>query len=109
MRIKTQPKKLTSSSRAYAQQYHGEYFRIMRINRTLPIPLYYIKSMNTGEIIEDGFYAEELQVQRGNVWKIERVVRRRVNNGVREIRVKWAHFGPQHNSWIPEADVVQRF
>jgi transposase InsO family protein len=109
VRVKTQPKKVSSSARAYAEQFKGEYFRVVRINRTLPIPMYYLRSYDTGEIIKDGFYAEELQRQRGDVYKIERVIRRRTRNGVREIYVKWLHFGPHWNEWIPESAVTRAY
>ncbi len=109
VRIKTDPRKITSAARAYAQQFHGEYFNIMRINRTLPIPLYYLRSVDTGELIVGGFYANELQKIRGELYKIERVLGRRVRNGVRELRVKWKYFGPNWNEWIPEANVARVF
>lgn len=109
VRIKTLAKKVSSSNRAYAEQFKGEYFRVMRINRTLPIAMYYLRSLDTGEMIEGGFYAQELQRQRGNVYKIERVIRRRVRRGVREMYVKWKDFGPQWNEWIPETDIVATY
>ena len=106
VRVKTDAKKsISSSSRAYAEQFHGEYFRIVRINRTLPIAMYYLRSLDTDEYIEGGFYANELQRQRGELWKIEAVLRRRVRRGVPQVLVKWKYFGPRHNEWIPEADV----
>ncbi len=106
VRIKTLAKKVSSSNRAYAEQFKGEFFRIVRINRTLPIAMYYLRSLDTGEFIDGGFYAQELQRQRGNVYKIERVIRRRTRRGIREIFVKWKYFGPQWNEWIPETNVV---
>ncbi len=109
VRLKTLPKKVSSSSRAYAEQFHGEFYTIVRINRTLPIAMYYLRSMDTGELIEGGLYANELQRQRGNVWKIERVVAERVRAGRRELYVKWKYFSDRHNSWIPAGNVVQAF
>lgn len=109
VRVKTEAKKVSSSNRAYAEQFHGEYFVITRINRTLPIAMYYLRSLDTGEHIEGGFYANELQRQRGDVYKIERVLRRRTRNGVREVRVKWKYFGDRWNEWIPEDAIVQVF
>ncbi len=109
VRIKTDPKKITSEARAYAKQFHGEHFKIVRINRTFPNPLYYLRSMDTDELIEGGFYASELQRVRGNVYQIERIVGRRVRNGRREIKVKWKYYGPAHNSWIPANSVVRVF
>ena len=107
VRIKTDPKKITSGARAYAQQFKGEYFKIDRINRTLPNPLYHLSSTDTGEDIIGGFYANELQRVRGEVYKIERVLDRKVENGRRMIKVKWKYFGNEHNSWIPARDVVR--
>ncbi len=107
VRIKTEAKKVSSSNRAYAEQFHGEYFRIVRINRTLPVAMYYLRSLDTGEFIEGGFYANELQRQRGDVYKIERVIRRRTRRGRREAFVKWKYFGDDWNEWIPEETIVQ--
>lgn len=109
VRIKSDPKKITAAARAYAQQFKGEYFRIVRINRTLPIALYYLRSNDNDDYIEGGFYANELQRQRGDVYKIEAELGRRVRRGVREILVKWKYFGPRWNQWIPEADVRRVF
>ena len=106
VRVKTSSSKVSSSSRAYAEQFKAEYFRIVRINRTLPVAMYYLRSLDTEEFIEGGFYAQELQRQRGEVYKIERVLARRVRRGVAEIKVKWKDFGPRWNEWIPESQVV---
>lgn len=105
VRVKTMAKKVSSSSRAYAEQFKGELYTIVRVNRTLPIPLYYLRSLDTDDYIDGGFYANELQRKRGNIYRIERVHRQRRRRGVLEYYVKWKHFGPRHNSWIPAADV----
>ncbi len=109
VRLKTLPKKISSSAHSYAEQFHGEYFRIVRINRTLPIPLYYLRSLDTEEHISGGFYANELQPQRGDVYIIEKVLKRRTRRGRREILVKWMFFGPRWNEWIPEANVTRAY
>lgn len=109
VKIKTLPGKISSSNRAYAEQFKGEYFRIVRINRTLPVAMYYLRSMDTEEIIDGGFYAQELQRQRGDVYKIEKVLQQRVRRGKRELLVKWKDFGERWNEWVPESDVVQTF
>lgn len=109
VRVKTEAKKISSSTRAYAEQFHGEYYRIVRINRTLPIAMYYLRSLDTGELIDGGFYANELQRQRGDVYKIDKVLARRTLGGVRQIKVKWKYFGPRWNEWIREDSVVQAF
>ena len=109
VRVKTDSGKLSQNRRAYAEQFKGEFFRVVRINRTLPVPMYYLRSLDSGDFIQGAFYSNELQRQRGDVWKIEQVLDQRVRRGISEIFVKWKFFGPQHNSWIPRRDVVQRF
>jgi len=109
VRVKTEPKKLSSSARAYAVQFHGEFYRIVRINRTLPIALYYLRSLVSGELISGGFYANELQRRRGDVYRIERVLARRTRRGVRELYVKWQGLGEQWNEWIAEGQVERAF
>ncbi len=54
--LKTEADKVSSSRRAYAQQFHGEYFRVVRINHTLPYPMYHFRSLDTGELIKGGLY-----------------------------------------------------
>ena len=107
VRIKTDAKAISSSRRAYAEQFHGEYFSILRINRVLPIPLYYLRSLDTGERVEGGFYSNELSRVRGDVFKIEKILRRRTRRGVREVLVRWKYFGAQHDLWIPEANLIR--
>ena len=109
VRVKTEAKKISSSTRGYAEQFHGKYYKIRRINRTLPIALYYLRDFDTGDLIEGGFYKEELQLQRGDEYRIERVLNRRVRNGRREMLVKWKYFGDRWNEWIPERGIRRVF
>lgn len=110
VRIKTEPKKLSSSSRAYALQFQGEHFTIIRINRTLPVAMYYLRSSDTGELIKGGFYANELQRHRGQTYMVERVLRGPVmRQGRMQVFVKWRYFGPRWNSWIPVENVHRVF
>lgn len=109
VRIKTDPQNVDPARRAYAEQYKGEYFIIIRINKTLPIPLYYLVSMNTNEHIKGGFYSNELSKIQGDVFKIEEVLRERGRGNNKEILVKWKFFNDTHNSWIPARNIVQRF
>lgn len=105
VRIKTEAKQIVSSRRAYAEQFHGEYYVIHRINRQLPIPLYFIRSMDTGQHIDGGFYKEELQPVRGDTFKIERILRWRGRGRNRQALVRWKYFGPRWDQWIPATDI----
>ena len=110
VRIKIEAKKITRDSRAYSQQFKGEMFEIYRINRTLPIATYYLKSLDDGERILGSFYAQEIQRVRGNIYKVERVIRqRRARGGGIEYLVKWKDFSDRHNSWVHQRDFTRRY
>ena len=113
VRVKTESSKISSARRAYAEQYKGEYFTIVRVNKRLPIPLYYLRSMDTGEHIRGSFYESELSKVRGDVFKVEQVIKTRKRPGTRgkkrDLYVKWKWFSPDWNSWVREEDVVQVF
>lgn len=105
VRIKTEAKQIVSSRRAYAEQFHGEYYIITRINDRLPIPLYFIKSMDTDQDIKGSFYKEELQPIEGDTFKIEQVLRWRGRGRNRQGLVRWKYFGPRWDQWIPAANI----
>lgn len=107
VRVKIDAKKITDATRAYAEQFKGEYFKIDSINTLLPIPLYYIRSDNTGELIRGGFYAEELQRVRikDDVFKISHIISERGRGRNKQYKVRWQWYGPQWDSWIPAAQV----
>ena len=109
VRVKTSPGLVASSRRAYAEQFKPEYFKVWRVNTKLPIPLYYIQSMDTGEKIQGGFYLQELSKVVGDTFKIEKIIRWRTRRGKREGLARWAHFSSAHDSWVPEEDIVQVF
>lgn len=106
VRVKKLP---TRFARGYEEQFNSEYFRIVSINKTLPIVMYNLESMNTGEQIEGGFYANELSKVRGSVFKVIRVLRRRRRNGRLQYLVRWKDFGPRHDSWVNEDDITATF
>lgn len=107
VRIKKDAKVITPARRAYAQQFKSEYFRIREINTKLPIPLYYLESDDDNEIIIGGFYREELQLIRGDTFKIDRVIKwRKKKDGTREALVKWKYYGNRWNSWVPENQIT---
>jgi len=102
VRIKISPTRVGGARRAYAQQFKGEYFVIRRINRLLPVPLYYLQSMNDEQHLENGFYMNEITPVRSQEFKVERVLRWRGRGEQREALVRWLHFDSRWDSWIPE-------
>jgi hypothetical protein len=107
VRVKILAKKISKDSRAYQPQFKGEYFTVIEVRTNMMVPMYRIRSQDTGETISDSFYAEELQVIRGEVFKVEKVLDERGHGPNRELLIKWMFFGPQHNSWEPAKNVTE--
>lgn len=109
VRLKTMPMKIGGDARAYAQQFTGEYFTVIAINRAFPVFLYHLRSMNTHDEIDGGLYANELVRQRGDVYQVERILQRRVDRaGQPEYFVKFLHFNNTHNQWVKQRDLTDR-
>ena len=106
VRVKTYGTGISTVRRAYLQQFKGELFTVTAINKTLPVPMYNIKSMDTEDDILGGFYANELQRVRGDTFKIEKILRRRGTGNREELFVKWKYFGPRWNSWVKVTDLA---
>ena len=105
VRIKIYAQAPSSARRAYLQQFHGELFEVISISLRLPIPFYYLKSMNTNEKIEGGFYANELVRVRGDHFKIEKILKTKGKGASKQHLVRWKHFGPQWDSWIKASEI----
>ena len=76
-----------------------EVFIIDKIQMTHPIT-YKIRDQN-GEGIKGTFYREELQKTEQNIYRIEKIIRKRQDKAL----VKWKGYPDQFNSWIPLKDL----
>lgn len=66
-------------------------------------PITYLLRSYYGEEIEGAVYPEELQhVKYPHEYLVEKIIHRQ--NGM--VYVKWLGFGAEHNSWIPESDLI---
>ena len=54
----------------------------------MPVPMYYLKSLEKLDEIEGGFYANELSLIDEDLFKIEKVLKRRRYKGVNQVFVK---------------------
>ena len=93
--------------REYNQRWSGEVYVIETRRRRDSIPIYTIKDWN-GEKVDGTFYQQELQkvnVDDNNLFKIEKILKRRRRNGRRQVFVKWQNWNKSFNSWIDEDEV----
>ena len=96
-------------SREYDQRWSGELFQIAKRNGTL-YPTYKIKDY-ARDPIEGTFYEEELQkVSPNEYYKVEKVLKsRKLKGKPKEVLVRWLHWPPKYDSWIPETDITEYY
>ena len=87
-------------SRGYNEQASQEIFKIAQIKTNLKIPMYVLSNYRGDEIIKGSFYEFELVKVEGDMFRIEKVVKRRKYRGKNQIFVKWKGFDDSYNSWI---------
>ena len=72
---------------------------ISSVKATKP-PAYTIKD-TLGEPVQGTFYEQELQLSVQEIFRIERVLRKKKN----QVYVKWKGYSDAFNSWIPLTDL----
>ncbi len=81
-----------------------EIFEISKVNATTPIT-YRVKDL-ADEVLEGSFYREQLQLTDQEIYRVDRVLRRRKKaDGTREAYVRWMGYPSKFNQWIPEDDI----
>ena len=98
--------------RAYDERWTKEIFIIIEREIQQGYEIYKLKDTNN-DIIEGSFYPEELQLitKRPEVeeeFDIEKVIKHRTRNRIKEILVKWFGYGEGFNTWIRE-DTIREF
>lgn len=92
--------------KGYLPNWTTEKFVVDKVFKTDPIT-YEIKDM-AGELITGKFYKEELTLfdSQNNLYKVEKILKRRTHNGIKEVFVKWYGYPEKFNSWISEQNFV---
>ena len=93
-------KKKKTFEKGFTPNWTEELFTISEVKATKP-PTYTINDMK-GEPIQGSFYEAELQKSSQEVYRIEKVLKKRITkDGVKEGYVKWKGYNNSFNSWIP--------
>ena len=96
-------KKKKTFEKGFTPNWTEELFIVSAVRPTKPVT-YKIKDLK-GEDIKGSFYQQELQKTKQEVYRIEKVLKKRTRNGTKEVYVKWKGYGNDFNSWIPESDI----
>jgi len=93
--------------RDYEQKWTEEVFIIHKRYLRQGIPIYKIVDYD-GDAVMGTFYSSELQKvskTREDLFKVEKVLKRRTRNGIKEAFVKWLGYPKKFNSWVKEVDI----
>ena len=87
-------------------------FTISSVKATKP-PMYTIKD-TLGEPVQGTFYEQELQLSTQDIFRIERVLKKRKNQVFvvlkkrkNQVFVKWKGYSDAFNSWVPLSNLEQ--
>jgi len=96
-------KKKKQFEKGFTPNFTEEVFIVDKVQTTDPVT-YKLLDLQ-GEVIKGSFYEEELQKTNQEIFRIEKVIRKRKRNGIREVYVKWLGYQDEFNSWIPLTDI----
>ena len=92
--------------RGYNEQSNQEVFNIYKIKTTLPKPLYLLETYNKKEKLIGGFYSHELTPVNSDIFKVERVLKKRTYRGRVQYFIKWKGYDSSNNSWVDQKDIT---
>ena len=94
-------KKKNTFEKGFTPNWTEELFTIDQVKKTKP-PTYIIKDTK-GEEVHGTFYEQELQKSKQTIYRIEKVLKKRISpiNNQKELYVKWKGYNKNFNSWIP--------
>jgi hypothetical protein len=94
-------------AKGYEQAYSTEVFRVAKIIQRRPQPVYELTDLQ-GRLIEGLFYNYELvkvTITPDTEFQIQKIVRTRNKNGIRQLLVNWRGYDESFNSWVNAGDI----
>jgi len=89
------------------QNFSTEIFRIIKVIRRTPRPVYELEDLNK-QLIHGQFYEEELtpvRITKQTQFQIDKIVRTRVRRGIKEHLVRWKGYSSDFDSWVKASDI----
>ena len=93
--------------KGYLPNWSEALYIIDEVQETVPVTYKIKDSLN--RIIDGSFYNEELQKSNQEVFRVEKVIRKKKIDGVEHAFVKWSGYSDEYNQWIPMKDSTKLF
>ena len=91
--------------KGYLPNWSEEVFTVDQVQKTIPVT--YIVKDSLDEILKGSFYNEELQKTKQEVYRVEKVIRKKIIDGVEHALVKWSGYNKKYNQWIPTQELTK--
>ena len=94
-------------AKGYEQNFSTEIFQVVKVIRRVPQPVYELSDLQ-GRPIEGRFYNYELVkvvVSPDTEFQINKIVRTRKKDGIKQHLVQWKGYDKTFNSWINASDI----
>lgn len=89
-------------TKGYWPRWSNEIYTVQYVNPTIPAT--YLLRDERGEILQGGFYGEEMSKTKfSDIYLVEKVLRKKGNR----ILVRWLGFDSSYDSWIDEKELVK--
>ena len=79
-----------------------EIFQVRNVKTSTDPTVYELRDL-AGEDVEGTFYKEQLQKTNQEIYRVDKIVRRRGDN----VLVKWSGYPDKFNSWMPSEDIMK--
>jgi hypothetical protein len=67
-------------------------------------PVYKLKD-ETNKVLENRVYPEQVQKITENIYRVEKIIKKRTFQGKRQVYVKWLNYPNTYNTWIDENEI----
>lgn len=96
--------KLGPFDKSYFPNWTDETFKIKTKSDQPVKPVYKIADEKEN-LIKTRFYPEDIQKIKDNLYRVEKIIKRRKYNGIKQVFIKWLNYPDTYNSWVNESDV----
>jgi transposase InsO family protein len=90
--------------KGYLPNWSEEIYEIVKVKNTIPFT-YILKDMNNEDIV-GSFYTEELQKTTQEIYRIEKIIRKKKIDGVQHGLVKWLGYSNKFNEWKAMSEIT---
>lgn len=93
--------------KGYDENWTREIFKIVQVVKRQPV-VYKLCDL-TDETIEGVFYEPEIQkviYNNESIFKIDKILKKRIRNGIHELYVSWKGYPAKFNSWVGEKEIT---